>query len=78
MRRLPDVNDILADVRKTVESSKQEKVASEPTPGSEFTTKLAVGIHKLASRLREVAADTKPSFEAVQQLGDRILSSSKE
>ena len=77
MRNLPNVNDVLNDIHRIVADSQQEKVASQPSPASEFTTELAAGIYKLASRLREAAATPKPSFEMVKQLGDRILSSNR-
>lgn len=74
MKKLPQINELVEQVKERVRSVEEEKVAStqQPEETREFTSDIAGGLHKLAAYLRKQAS-ADVTYDDVRDFGRRIL-----
>ncbi len=69
--RLPNVNEIIAEVRQSVQDSRLTKEASEST-SSPYTLPVTKELHRLSAFLK-TADELAVTYEDVLELGDELL-----
>jgi hypothetical protein len=74
MRRLPNVDEVVAHVLAEADSASAEKLAADAPAPKEYTTDVAQSLHKLSSHLRSEAQEV--SYDDVLSLGRKILEAS--
>jgi hypothetical protein len=70
-RRIPDANQIVAEVKALATKQLLEKQASAPTPKASCTTGVAQTLLKLASILRDVDPN-QVTYAEVQQFAGKM------